>query len=155
MLTGDNEKSAQEVAENCGITEFHSGLLPEQKVELMEEIRKESGKTVFVGDGINDAPVLAASDCGVAMGLGTDAAIEACDVVLTLDKPSKLAPSIKFAKRAMKVIRFNIIFALTVKAVVLVLAAMGLAPMWLAVFADVGVCIIAVINSTRILKFKL
>ena len=155
MLTGDNEKSAQEVAENCGITEFHSGLLPEQKVELMEEIRKESGKTVFVGDGINDAPVLAASDCGVAMGLGTDAAIEACDVVLTLDKPSKLAPSIKFAKRAMKVIRFNIIFALTVKAVVLVLAAMGLAPMWLAVFADVGVCIIAVINSTRILKVKL
>ena len=155
MLTGDNEKSAKEVAENCGITEFHSGLLPEQKVKLMEEIRKESGKTVFVGDGINDAPVLAASDCGVAMGLGTDAAIEACDVVLTLDKPSKLAPAIKFAQRAMKVIRFNIIFALTVKAIVLVLAAMGLASMLLAVFADVGVCIIAVINSTRILKFKL
>jgi len=120
----------------------------------MESIRRETGKTIFVGDGINDAPVLAASDCGVAMGLGTDAAIEASDVVLTLDKPSKLAPAIRIARRAMGVIRFNIAFALTCKALVLVLAALGYSSMWMAVFADMGVCIISVINATRILKFR-
>ncbi len=154
MLTGDNERSAATAAEKCGITEYHAGLLPNEKVDIMEKIRNESGRTIFVGDGINDAPVLAASDCGVAMGLGTDAAIEACDVVLTLDKPSKLAPAIRLARRAMGVIRFNIVFALVVKAVVLVLAALGYAPMWLAVFADVGVCMLSVINATRILKFN-
>jgi len=120
----------------------------------MEQIRKESGKTVFVGDGINDAPVLAASDCGVAMGLGTDAAIEASDVVLTVDKPSKLADAIGLSRRAMRVIYANIVFALGVKAIVLALAALGFAPMWLAVFADVGVSILAVMNATRILSFR-
>lgn len=154
MLTGDNAASAEKAAQMCGISEFHAGLLPGGKVELMETIRKESGTTVFVGDGINDAPVLAAADCGVAMGLGTDAAIEASDVVLTVDKPSKLASSIQIARRSMKVIQFNIIFALGVKAIVLVLAAMGYSPMWLAVFADVGVCILSVINATRILAFR-
>ncbi len=153
MLTGDNEESAAAAAEKCGITEFHAGLLPGDKVSILEKIRHESGSTVFVGDGINDAPVLAASDCGVAMGLGTDAAIEASDVVLTLDKPSKLAPAIRLARRAMGVIRFNIGFALVVKALVLVMAALGYSPMWLAVFADVGVCILSVINATRILTF--
>jgi Zn2+/Cd2+-exporting ATPase len=153
MLTGDNPKSAKEAAERCGITEFHAGLLPGEKVSILEKIQAESGTTVFVGDGINDAPVLAASDCGVAMGLGTEAAIEASDIVLTLDKPSKLAPAIRFARRAMGVIRFNIAFALGVKALVLILAALGYAPMWLAVFADVGVCILSVINATRILAF--
>lgn len=155
MLTGDNPESAAAAAKKCGITEFHAGLLPGDKVSLLEKIRQESGSTVFVGDGINDAPVLAASDCGVAMGLGTDAAIEASDVVLTLDKPSKLAPAIRLARRAMGVIQFNIIFALGVKALVLVLAALGYSPMWLAVFADVGVCILSVINATRILAFRI
>ncbi|MBW7571566.1 heavy metal translocating P-type ATPase [Caproiciproducens faecalis] len=154
MLTGDNENSAAAAAQECGITEYHAGLLPESKVSLMESIRNETGKTIFVGDGINDAPVLAASDCGVAMGLGTDAAIEASDVVLTLDKPSKLAPAIRIARRAMGIIRFNIFFALAFKALVLVLAALGYSPMWMAVFADVGVCILTVLNATRILKFR-
>lgn len=154
MLTGDHPKAAAAAAAQCGISEFHAGLLPEDKVALMEQIRKESGKTVFVGDGINDAPVLAAADCGAAMGLGTDAAIEASDMVLTLDKPSKLASAIGLSRRAMRVIYTNIIFALAVKAIVLVLAALGFAPMWLAVFADVGVSIIAVMNSTRILRFR-
>lgn len=155
MLTGDNEQSAAKAAEQCGITEYHAGLLPENKVSLMEQIRKESGRTIFVGDGINDAPVLAASDCGVAMGLGTDAAIEASDVVLTVDRPSKLADAVSLSARSMRVIRFNIAFALIVKAAVLVLAATGFAPMWLAVFADVGVSILSVINATRILRFQL
>lgn len=154
MLTGDNESSAAAAAGDCGITEYHAGLLPENKVSIMESIRRETGKTIFVGDGINDAPVLAASDCGVAMGLGTDAAIEASDVVLTLDKPSKLAPAIRIARRSMGIIRFNIAFALTCKALVLVLAALGYSSMWMAVFADMGVCIISVINATRILKFR-
>lgn len=153
MLTGDNESAAAAAASQCGITEYHAGLLPEDKVSLMEKIRGESGKTVFVGDGINDAPVLAAADCGVAMGLGTDAAIEASDVVLTVDKPSKLADAIGLSRRAMRVIFANIVFALGVKAIVLVLAALGFAPMWLAVFADVGVSILAVMNATRILRF--
>lgn len=154
MLTGDHESSAARAAEQCGITEYHAGLLPGEKVDLMERIRRESGTVVFVGDGINDAPVLAASDCGVAMGLGTDAAIEASDMVLTLDKPSKLAPAIRLARRAMRVIRHNIVFALVVKALVLVLAALGYSPMWLAVFADVGVCILSVMNSSRVLTFR-
>jgi len=153
MLTGDNEDSARAAAEKCGIHEYHAALLPNEKVDMMEKIRSESGRTIFVGDGINDAPVLAASDCGVAMGFGTDAAIEASDVVLTLDRPSKLALAIRIARHAMIVIRSNIIFALAVKAVVLILAAIGFAPMWLAVFADVGVCILSVLNATRILKF--
>lgn len=155
MLTGDNEQAALNAANQCGITEFHAGLLPENKVSLMEQIRSESGKTIFVGDGINDAPVLAASDCGVAMGLGTDAAIEASDVVLTADKPSKLADAVSLSARSMRVIRFNIAFALLVKAAVLILAAIGFAPMWLAVFADVGVSILSVLNATRILRFRI
>lgn len=154
MLTGDHESAATAAAEQCGITEYHAGLLPEDKVTLMEKIREESGKAVFVGDGINDAPVLAAADCGVAMGLGTDAAIEASDVVLTLDKPIKLAEAIRLSQRAMHVIYANIVFSLGIKAIVLILAALGFAPMWLAVFADVGVSILAVMNATRILRFR-
>ncbi len=154
MLTGDNEKAAADAAAKAGVDEYHAGLLPEDKVRLMESIRAESGRTIFVGDGINDAPVLAASDCGVAMGLGTDAAIEASDVVLTADKPSKLADAVSLARRSMRVVRFNIVFALAVKAAVLGLAAAGRAPMWLAVFADVGVSILSVANATRVLRFR-
>ena len=154
MLTGDGESAAARVSGELGGIEYHAGLLPEDKVFWMEKIRGESGKTIFVGDGINDAPVLAAADCGVAMGLGTDAAIEASDVVLTAGNPAKLADAVSLSMRSMRVIRFNIAFALIIKAAVLLLAAIGLAPMWLAVFADVGVSIIAVMNATRILRFK-
>ena len=154
MLTGDNEKAAASAAEKCGVPEYHASLLPGDKVDLMEKIRRESGTTLFVGDGINDAPVLAASDCGIAMGLGTDAAIEASDTVLMADKISKLGDAISLARRAMKVIRFNIWGSLVVKALVLILAAFGYAPMALAVFADVGVTMIAVANASRILRFR-
>ena len=128
--------------------------MPEDKVRLMQEIRQKSGVTAFVGDGINDAPVLASADCGIAMGLGTDAAIESADIVLTTDSPARLPDAISLFRRTMRIVRFNIAFALTVKAAVLILAAFGYAPMWSAVFADVGVSLIAVLNSARILKGK-
>ena len=155
MLTGDSEPVAKEIAAQAGIPEFHAGLLPQDKVRLMEEIRSQSGTTVFVGDGINDAPVLAAADVGVAMGLGSDAAIEAADVVLVENKPSRLAGAIQLFKKVMRVVRFNIVFALAIKAAVLVLAAFGKAPMWAAVLADTGVALLAVLNSARLLKCKL
>ena len=155
MLTGDAEPVAKEIAAQAGIPEFHAGLLPQDKVRLMEEIRSQSGTTVFVGDGINDAPVLAAADVGVAMGLGSDAAIEAADVVLVENKPSRLAGAIRLFGKVMRVVRFNIVFALAIKAAVLVLAAFGKAPMWAAVLADTGVALLAVLNSARLLKCKL
>lgn len=154
MLTGDAEPVAKEIAAQAGIPEFHAGLLPQDKVRLMEEIRSQSGTTVFVGDGINDAPVLAAADVGVAMGLGSDAAIEAADVVLVENKPSRLAGAIQLFKKVMRVVRFNIVFALAIKAAVLVLAAFGMAPMWAAVLADTGVALLAVLNSARLLRCK-
>lgn len=154
MLTGDHEQAAKRAAEECGITEYYAELLPEDKVEKVEEIKKTSGVTVFLGDGINDAPVLASADVGVAMGFGTDAAREAGDIVLTNDRPSKLPQSIRIFRSCMNVVTFNIVFALAVKAIVLILGAMNLAGMWAAVFADVGVTVIAVINSTRVLKSK-
>lgn len=154
MLTGDARPAAEKIAQECGVTEVHAGLLPGDKVDIMEKIRSESGITVFVGDGINDAPVLAAADCGVAMGLGSDAAIEAADIVLTADKPSRLADAIGLFRRIMRVIRFNIWFALIIKAAVLVLAAVGYAPMWAAVFADTGVALLSVLNAARMIRFK-
>ena len=125
--------------------------MPADKVEHLKEIKAQGGATLFVGDGINDAPVLAIADAGVAMGLGTDAAIEAADVVLMSDKPSSLVRALEIAKHAMRIVKFNIAFALIIKIGVLALGIFGLANMWMAVFADVGVSIIAVLNSTRIL----
>lgn len=154
MLTGDAQATAEKMAQKCELSEFHAGLMPEDKVDIMQKIRAQSGRTAFVGDGINDAPVLAAADCGVAMGLGTDAAIESADVVLTTDNPAKLPAAIRLFRRTMSIIHFNIVFALVIKAAVLILAAVGIAPMWLAVFADVGVSVLSVINATRILKTK-
>lgn len=151
MLTGDNEKTAEKIAAECGVDEHYSSLMPADKVEHLKEIKARGGATLFVGDGINDAPVLAIADAGVAMGLGTDAAIEAADVVLMSDRPSALVRAIEIAKHAMRIVKFNIAFALIVKIGVLALGILGLANMWMAVFADVGVSIIAVINSTRIL----
>ncbi len=153
MLTGDNAATAEKIRLACGADTVKADLLPHQKVEEMEKI-KADGPALFVGDGMNDAPVLAMADVGVAMGLGTDAAIEAADVVLVADRLSGLVDAIKLSRRTLSIARFNIVFALGVKAVVLLLGALGHAAMWMAVFADVGVSILCVLNSTRILASK-
>lgn len=155
MLTGDIEKAALPVAQALGIDEVHSGLLPEGKVERVEALLGKGGKVVFVGDGINDAPVLTRADIGVSMGaIGSDAAIEAADVVLMDDDPLKIAKAICLSRRCMRIIRQNIVFSLGVKLVCLLLGAFGIANMWLAVFADVGVMVLAVLNSIRAMNTK-
>lgn len=153
MLSGDSAASCAAVAGECGLDEYAASLLPEQKVERLNKIKADYGTTIFVGDGINDAPVLAAADAGAAMGLGSDAALESADVVLVSDSPAQLPQALKICKRAMGVIRFNIVFALTVKALVFLLVPFGLANMWMAVAADVGVSVLSVLNATRILRF--
>lgn len=156
MLTGDSRAAGEKIGKELGLDKVYSNLLPQDKVEKLEElssVKSKSGKLIFVGDGINDAPVLARADVGVAMGgLGSDAAIEAADIVLMTDEPMKLCSSIKIAKRTKLIVWQNIIFALGVKFAVLILAALGLASMWAAVFADVGVALLAVINSLRAMK---
>lgn len=158
MLTGDSKSVGTKVGQSLGLDEVHAELLPHQKVEKLEELDKmksPKGKLVFVGDGINDAPVLARADIGVAMGgLGSDAAIEAADVVLMTDEPTKLVSAIKIARRTRMIVWQNIIFALAVKGVVLLLGAGGIATMWEAVFADVGVAVIAILNAMRVMKVK-
>lgn len=155
MLTGDHQDVALRVAEAVGIDECHAGLLPADKVDAVEKLideKKEGEALAFVGDGINDAPVLARADVGIAMGaLGSDAAIEAADVVLMDDKPSKIATAIGIARRTIGIARENVVFAIFIKLLVLVLAAFGVATMWMAVFADVGVTVIAVFNAMRAL----
>ena len=156
MLTGDKEKISSAIAKEIGIDEVYSELLPDGKVEKIKKLidnKKEEEKLFFVGDGINDSPVLAISDIGIAMGgVGSDAAIEAADVVLMTDEPSKISFAINLAKKNMKIVKENIIFAISVKILVLILSAIGLTNMWWAVFADVGVSIIAILNSLRMLK---
>ena len=156
MLTGDQEEVAKDVSKNVGIDEYYSKLLPDEKVEKVEEFIKQKspkGKLVFVGDGINDSPVLATADIGIAMGaIGSDSAIEASDIVIMKDEPSKINLAIKISRKTMKIVKENIIFAIFIKILVLVLSAFGIANMWEAVFADVGVSIIAIINSLRMLK---
>ena len=158
MLTGDKRDVAEEIAAKMGITEVCSELLPQDKVAAVEGLltQKAPGKSLaFVGDGINDAPVLARADVGVAMGvLGSDAAIEAADVVLMDDKLSKLSKAVKIARHTLGIAKQNIVFAIGVKVTILILAAFGLAPMWLAVFGDTGVMVLAVLNSTRALNIK-
>lgn len=158
MLTGDKRDVAEEIAAQMGITEVRSELLPQDKVSAVEGLlaQKTAGKSLaFVGDGINDAPVLARADVGVAMGgLGSDAAIEAADVVLMDDKLSKISKAVKIARHTLGIAKQNIVFAIGVKVAVLILAAFGLAPMWLAVFGDIGVMVLAVLNSTRALNIK-
>lgn len=156
MLTGDNEETAKSVSDALGLDEHHSGLLPNQKVEQLERLDREKsrrGKLCFVGDGINDAPVLAGADVGIAMGgLGSDAAIEAADVVLMTDEPSKLAQAVRLARRTKRIVAQNIVFAIGVKLIFLALGAFGIAGMWEAVFGDVGVMLLAVLNSMRMLR---
>lgn len=154
MLTGDRKEVADHVAKTLAIDEYHAELLPADKVKFIERYtRNKEGKIAFVGDGINDAPVLARADVGIAMGgLGSDAAIEAADVVLMDDKPSKIALAIRITRRTLGIARQNVAFAIGVKVAVLILAALGIATMWLAVFADVGVTVLAVLNAMRALR---
>lgn len=158
MLTGDNRLVANKVAEVLKLDKVYSELLPQNKVEKLEEIDKNKspkGKIAFVGDGINDAPVLARADIGIAMGgIGSDAAIEAADVVIMTDEPSKIASAISIAKFTQKIVLQNIVFALGIKILILILSAFGLANMWEAVFGDVGVALLAILNSVRVLKIK-
>ena len=158
MLTGDLEKVSKKVGKDLGLDEVYTNLLPQDKVSKFEEIienKKSKGNVVFVGDGINDAPVLARADVGIAMGaMGSDAAIEAADVVIMTDEPSKIVTAIKSSKKTMKIAMQNISLAFGIKAIVLILSALGIADMWMAVFADTGVTILAVLNSFRALKIE-
>ncbi len=155
MLSGDIKKAVEDIANVLGIDKAYSELLPNQKVEILEKYINEGNKTAFVGDGINDAPVLARADVGIAMGaIGSDAAIEAADVVLVDDNPMKIASAVKISKKCLNIVKQNICFALFVKFICLILGAVGVANMWLAVFADVGVMVICVINSFRALFVK-
>lgn len=158
MLTGDLDNVASDIAKELNIDKYYAELLPDEKVEKMKDldkIKSKKGKLIFVGDGINDAPVLNLADIGIAMGgIGSDAAIEAADVVIMNDEPSKIIDAIKISKRTLKIVKQNIIFAIAVKVIVLLLGSLGIANIWEAVFADVGVSVIAVLNSLRILKCK-
>ena len=158
MLTGDMKRVADKVAEELGIGEVYSELLPADKVAKVEQLlsqKSEKEKLAFVGDGINDAPVLSRADIGIAMGaLGSDAAIEAADVVLMDDDPKKIVKAIKISRKCMRIVYENIYFALGIKAICLVLGALGIANMWMAIFADVGVMVIAVLNAIRALFVK-
>ena len=158
MLTGDADAVGRKVASRLGIDEVYTELLPADKVSHMEELLTRTGgkgRLAFVGDGINDAPVLARADIGIAMGgLGSDAAIEAADVVIMTDEPSKIADSMRIARKTLRIVKQNIVFALGVKALVLLLGALGIASMWAAVFADVGVSVIAILNAVRALNTR-
>lgn len=158
MLTGDSKHAAERVAKSLGLDEYHAELLPADKVEWVEKLLSQKSakkKLAFVGDGINDAPVLSRADIGIAMGaLGSDAAIEAADIVLMDDDPSKIALARKISVHTLKIVKENIVFALAIKAICLVLGALGIANMWVAIFADVGVMILAVLNAIRALKIK-
>ena len=158
MLTGDRKNIGEAVAKEIGIDTVYTELLPDGKVEKVEKLLKtksQKGKLAFVGDGINDAPVLAMADIGIAMGgLGADSAIEAADIVIMTDQPSKIISAMKLSKKTMRIVKENIIFAIAVKVLVLILTAFGLSSMWQAVFADVGVSIIAILNALRALRVK-
>ena len=158
MLTGDNKSVGSKVAKELGLDKVYAELLPADKVEKLEELfsqKSKKGKLAFVGDGINDAPVLARADIGIAMGgLGSDAAIEAADIVIMTDEPSKIATAMKISKKTLKIAHQNIVFAIGIKIIVLILSAFGIATMWAAIFADVGVTIIAVLNAFRALNVK-
>ena len=156
MLTGDAKAVGESVAKALGVDEVHAELLPADKVDQVEALltqKSPKGTLAFVGDGINDAPVLSRADVGIAMGgMGSDAAIEAADIVLMDDKPSKIAEAVEISRKTLQIVRQNIVFALAVKALVLLLGAAGLANMWEAVFADVGVSVLAILNAMRAMR---
>ena len=159
MLTGDSKSVGENVAKDLSLDEFYSELLPQDKVKILEEIlsknNDENKKIAFVGDGINDAPALTRADIGIAMGaMGSDAAIEAADVILMDDDPAKIPTAIKISKKCLRIVKENIYFSIGVKFIVLILGALGLASMWAAIFADVGVTVIAVLNAMRCMYIK-
>ena len=154
MLTGDAQASADRVAETAGIREVHAKLLPQQKFDVLQELREKHGQVMFVGDGINDAPVLAGADVGAAMGTGADAAIEAADVVFMTGDVSAIPQSIRIARSTNRIARENVVIALVIKFLIMILGLTGHANMWTAVFADTGVSIICILNSMRILYKK-
>ncbi len=154
MLSGDKETACRRVAEGLGFDEIHSELLPEDKVSAVEKLIADTGSCCFVGDGINDAPVLSRATCGVAMGLGSDAAIEAADLVLSSENLSSLPRAVKLARKTLSTVKANITFSLLVKAVIILLAILNIAPLWLAVFSDTGVCLLCVLNAVRLIKAK-
>ena len=152
MLTGDSEQAASRTAEMLGITQYHAQVLPEDKHRYVEELKAEGKRVIMVGDGINDAPVLAGADCGAAMGSGADAAIEAADVVFMTSNVEAIPQAISIGKKACKIAWQNVVFALAIKALVMILGLLGFANMWMAVFADSGVAMLCVINSIRAMK---
>ncbi|MCF0150908.1 MAG: HAD-IC family P-type ATPase, partial [Firmicutes bacterium] len=158
MLTGDRKEIAESLAAKLGIDQCHSQLMPQDKLSIVKELKKnnrEGRKTAFAGDGINDAPVLAGSDLGIAMGaMGSAAAVEAADIVLMNDRPSDIALAVKISQKTMKIVYQDIVFSLGVKIGVLLLTTVGFSNMWLAIFADVGVCMLAILNSMRAMKIK-
>ena len=154
MLTGDSESAANAIAEETGIDEVYSKLLPDEKLLKLQEQRTKHGAVMFVGDGINDAPVLAGADCGAAMGSGADAAIEAADVVFMTSSVEAIPQAIAIGKKASRIAWQNVVFALVVKALVMILGLLGFANMWMAVFADTGVAMLCVLNSIRALKIQ-
>ena len=158
MLTGDSEDVAKELSDDLGLTSYKANLLPNQKVEIVEDLMKDmpdQAKLAFIGDGINDAPVIARADVGLSMGgIGSDAAIEASDIVIMTDEMAKLPTAIRISRMTKKIAWQNIILAIGIKILVMVLGTLGIANMWVAIFADVGVAVLAVINSLRILVYK-
>ena len=154
MVSGDKQQSCDRIAEGLSIDEVHGELLPEDKVQIVKKLTEQYGDCCFIGDGINDAPVLTCSSCGIAMGLGSDAAIEAADMVLSNESLSALPRAIRLARKTMRTVKANIAFSLAVKAVIILLAIFGIAPLWLAVFSDTGVCLICVLNAVRLIKSK-
>lgn len=154
MLTGDNKKTAEHVANKLNISNVHSSLLPKDKANILEKIKKSHEKVVYVGDGINDSPVLALADIGISMGKGSDIAIETSDIVLMTDNPIRIIDAIKISKKTKRIVMENITFAITVKVLFLIFSGLGILGMWFAVFADVGVALIAIINSFRIFKYN-
>lgn len=154
MLSGDKRAACERIAGEIGISDIHSELLPEDKVKCVEKMIAENGNCCFVGDGINDAPVLSRSDCGIAMGLGSDAAIESADMVLSAESLSALPKAVRICRKTMNTVRGNIAFSLSVKVLVIALAAFGIAPLWIAVAADTGICLLCVLNSVRLIKSR-
>ncbi len=154
MLSGDKEEACRKVAEGLPIDEVHSGLLPEDKVGTVQKLIGQYGSCCFVGDGINDAPVLSSATCGAAMGLGSDAAIESADMVLSSESLSSLPRALRIARKTLRTVKANITFSLLVKAVIIVLAIVNIAPLWLAVFSDTGVCLLCVLNAVRLIRSR-
>lgn len=154
MLTGDATASAQAVSDELNMTDFKSELMPADKLKNVQQLKQTSKSVCFVGDGINDAPVLSASDCGIAMGFGSEAAIEASDAVLASGNLKQLPTAVKISRKVMNTVKANIIFALAVKTAVIILAMFGIAAMWMSVIADTGLSIVCVLYATRLLNFK-